>query len=93
MSANIQLSLRKKKLFGSCVIGVVLNNPLRVTGYFCVHGAWRQDPQDYNNYTVGACLCPDNATGGQCQPGFYCPRGSEKPTSCREGHYCETPGN
>ena len=45
-------------------------------GYFCIRAAFDPNPQDYNDYMVGDCLCPDNFTGGQCQPGYYCPGGS-----------------
>ncbi len=30
-----------------------------------------------------------NSTGGECQPGFYCPKGSHEPTPCPGGFYCE----
>ena len=62
------------------------------SGYFCVHAAWLAQPSDYNNYTAGDCLCPTESTGGQCQPGYYCPEGSEEPTPCEEGRYCELAG-
>lgn len=60
-------------------------------GYFCVIGAWSATPTDYNNFTHGDCLCPSNSTGGMCQPGTYCPKGSLEPTLCDEGSYCGTP--
>ena len=46
------------------------------TGYFCIRAAFDPNPQDFNSYVVGDCLCPDNFTGGECQPGYYCPEGS-----------------
>ncbi|GFS22362.1 fibrillin-1-like [Elysia marginata] len=61
-------------------------------GYFCVVGAWSAQPSEYDNFTVGDCLCPSNVTGGQCQPGYYCPQGSHEPVACTEGNYCATPG-
>ena len=30
--------------------------------------------------------------GGECQPGYSCPEGSDSPQACIEGHYCATPG-
>ena len=43
-------------------------------------------------YISGDCLCPSNQTGGQCQPGYYCPVGSYEPTPCPEGKYCDNDG-
>ena len=63
------------------------------SGYFCLLGAWSSQPTDFNNYTDGSCLCPSNSTGGQCQPGYFCPRGSLEPTPCLDGYYCDVPGN
>ena len=60
-------------------------------GYFCIRAAYDPSPQDYNSFVVGDCLCPENVTGGECQPGYYCPEGSNEPTSCEEGKYCATP--
>jgi len=40
----------------------------------------------------GDCICPSNQTGGQCQPGYYCPEGSYEPVPCSEGKYCEVAG-
>ena len=55
-------------------------------GYFCVRAAWTAMPDDFDmnaaNYSSGSCLCPTNVTGGMCQPGYYCPMGSEDPVSC-----------
>lgn len=50
------------------------------------------NPEDFNNFTYGDCLCPANTTGGQCRPGYYCPAGSIEPIACEQGKYCETPG-
>ena len=64
-------------------------------GYYCVRGAHLPNPQDFENITTlfgGVCLCPSNSTGGECQPGFYCPKGSKEPIPCEEGQYCGTPG-
>ena len=32
-------------------------------GYFCVRMAYSKTPQDYDNFTSSACLCPSNSTG------------------------------
>ena len=61
-------------------------------GYFCVNAAWTDKPQDYDNFTAGDCLCPANSTGGKCQEGFFCPEGSDEPTACTGGFYCEGKG-
>ena len=29
-------------------------------------------------------------TGGECQPGYYCPQGSDQPLICPGGYYCPT---
>ena len=63
-----------------------------LTGYYCIRAAWRGDPQDVNVTESTDCACPSVSTGGQCQPGYYCPLGSSSPTACEEGHYCATPG-
>lgn len=62
------------------------------TGYFCVSGAATATPTDYDTSLTCDCPLPSNITGGQCQPGDYCPQGSVEPTPCEEGYYCETPG-
>ncbi|XP_071497018.1 uncharacterized protein [Diadema antillarum] len=61
-------------------------------GYFCIQGAWTAQPNDFDNYTDGDCLCPSITTGGRCQPGYYCPRGSSEPQECTEGNYCDIEG-
>ncbi|XP_071807027.1 uncharacterized protein, partial [Asterias amurensis] len=61
-------------------------------GYFCVQGSWTPQPNDFNNYTEGDCLCPSITTGGRCQPGYYCPKGSSEPQECTEGNYCGVDG-
>lgn len=61
-------------------------------GWFCVRAAWSKTPQDYDNFTSGDCLCPSNSTGGECQPGFFCPEGSHEPTPCTGGSFCATKG-
>nr|XP_054760935.1 neurogenic locus notch homolog protein 3-like [Lytechinus pictus] len=61
-------------------------------GYFCIQGAWTDQPMDFDNYTDGDCLCPSLSTGGRCQPGYYCPRGSFEPEECTEGNYCDVEG-
>ena len=30
--------------------------------------------------------------GGKCQPGYYCPGGSDAPVNCTGGYYCAIPG-
>ena len=62
------------------------------SGFYCLQGAYTPKPEDLANYTAGDCVCPDNSTGGMCQPGTYCPRGSREPTLCEEGQYCGTEG-
>eukprot|EP00057_Strongylocentrotus_purpuratus_P012752 XP_011667226.1 PREDICTED: neurogenic locus notch homolog protein 3 [Strongylocentrotus purpuratus] len=61
-------------------------------GFFCIQGAWTAQPMDFDNYTDGDCLCPSLSTGGRCQPGYYCPRGSIEPEKCTEGNYCDVEG-
>ena len=61
-------------------------------GYFCVNAAYTDEPQDYDNFTSGDCLCPANSTGGECQEGFFCPQGSHEPTACTGGFYCAGKG-
>ena len=34
----------------------------------------------------------DPLEGGRCQPGYYCPGGSDAPINCTGGYYCATPG-
>ena len=55
-------------------------------GWYCIRGAWSDRPTDYgyNNISI-SCFCPSNATGGQCQEGEYCPRGSAEPIPCTPG--------
>ena len=55
-------------------------------GYFCIRAAFDPNPQDFNSYIVGDCLCPDNITGGECQPGYYCPEGSNG--EYQPAYYC-----
>ncbi|XP_077985306.1 uncharacterized protein LOC144439946 [Glandiceps talaboti] len=40
------------------------------------------------------CVCPGFilSVGGLCPPGYYCPIGSDNPTPCTPGMYCQTPG-
>ena len=54
-------------------------------GWYCVRGAWSATPTDLANYTNAGCFCPVNSTGGKCQPGQYCPRGSDQPLNCLPG--------
>ena len=72
--------------------GLTLPTDVCDQGYFCVLGAWSATPNEYDNFTHGDCLCPSNSTGGQCQPGYFCPQASSEPTACTEGNYCETTG-
>lgn len=58
-------------------------------GWYCVSGAYVDMPMDLDNFTSGDCVCPSNATGGECPPGSYCPLGSEYPVLCTGGFYCE----
>ncbi|XP_070551431.1 multiple epidermal growth factor-like domains protein 6 [Ptychodera flava] len=62
-------------------------------GWYCIRGAWSDQPTDYgfSNITIN-CYCPSNSTGGQCEPGEFCPIGSSEPTPCLPGHYCEQSG-
>ena len=50
--------------------------------------AFDPNPQDYNTNLVCDCPLPDNITGGECQPGYYCAQGSHEPTPCEEGSVC-----
>ena len=61
-------------------------------GYFCIQGAWTAQPNDFDNYTEGDCLCPSITTGGRCQPGYFCPMNSSEPQECTEGYYCDDDG-
>ncbi|KAK7882551.1 hypothetical protein WMY93_028725 [Mugilogobius chulae] len=61
-------------------------------GWFCVSAAWTSQPFDLDNYTNANCLCPATATGGRCQPGFYCPVGSSEPLPCPPGTFCNSSG-
>ena len=45
----------------------------------------------YNNLTTN-CFCAGNSTGGQCEPGEFCPEGSIEPTLCTPGYYCDDYG-
>ncbi|XP_043532350.1 delta-like protein 4 [Chiloscyllium plagiosum] len=65
---------------------------LKFKSWFCVSAAWTSQPFDLDNYTTANCLCPATATGGKCQPGFYCPEGSIEPTPCPPGTYCNDSG-
>ena len=57
-------------------------------GWYCVRGAWSERPTDYGYSNVSlSCFCPSNATGGECQPGQFCPRGSKEPQPCLAGNY------
>ncbi len=47
-------------------------------GWYCTQGAEYAQPQD-------------NAQGGQCQPGTYCPAGSAEALECSPGMYCADP--
>nr|XP_006821767.1 PREDICTED: uncharacterized protein LOC100369099 [Saccoglossus kowalevskii] len=62
-------------------------------GWYCIRGAWSDMPTDYGyNNMTSSCYCPNNATGGQCDPGEFCPGGSSQPTPCSPGHYCDSAG-
>lgn len=56
-------------------------------GWYCVRGAWSDQPADITsfNYTMSSCFCPANQTGGKCQPGEFCPTGSDQPQACLPG--------
>ncbi|KAI8480901.1 hypothetical protein Bbelb_413740, partial [Branchiostoma belcheri] len=64
-------------------------------GWYCSGGAFSDKPSPYVNtsdsYSVDT-ECPVyslNFTGGICTPGTYCPEGSQRPTPCDLGQYCE----
>lgn len=57
-------------------------------GWYCVSGAYVDKPMDLDNFTSGDCVCPRNATGGECPPGYFCPEGSDLPKPCTDGYYC-----
>lgn len=57
-------------------------------GWYCVSAAWLDKPMDLDNFTSGDCVCPSNATGGECPPGHFCPEGSDLPKTCEGGYYC-----
>ena len=56
-------------------------------GWYCVGGAWSDQPTDIGNYTASDCICPSDLTGGQCQLGEFCPTGSSGPTPCTGGRF------
>ena len=58
-------------------------------GWYCIRGAWSDQPTDISTYnsSYSDCFCPANQTGGQCQPGQYCPVGSSSPQDCLPGIY------
>ena len=55
-------------------------------GWYCVRGAWSDKPTEIGNYTASNCSCPADLTGGQCQPGQFCPQGSSEPQACLPGN-------
>ena len=65
-------------------------------GWFCSRGAFSPEPYDFAllNLTdvfasvIDSCHCTNVSTGGQCQPGFYCPQGTDIPIPCPRGMYC-----
>jgi hypothetical protein len=57
-------------------------------GWYCISKAYVDKPMDLDNFTSGDCICPSNATGGECPPGHYCPEGSDLPKPCTGGYYC-----
>ncbi|CAK8677709.1 unnamed protein product [Clavelina lepadiformis] len=67
-------------------------------GWYCSLCSLSAKPGDPYNGTVvdTTCLCPVqsdvNSTGGQCQPGSFCPEGSNEPIPCTAGYSCETSG-
>ncbi|EDO39339.1 predicted protein, partial [Nematostella vectensis] len=61
-------------------------------GFYCVRGAWSREPTDMGvmRYFSNAsqCYCSNETTGGMCQPGEFCPEGSQQPTPCTPGKFC-----
>lgn len=53
-------------------------------GWYCRRGAWSNTPIEMGNFT-DSCYCSNVSTGGQCQPGQYCPKGSNEPRPCSPG--------
>ena len=58
-------------------------------GWYCTGGAWSPQPPHIGNITGDTCTCLNFTTGGQCQPGEFCPKGSSKPTPCTAGEIIE----
>lgn len=67
-----------------------LTNPSAkcAAGWYCISKAYVDKPMDFDNFTSDDCVCPSNATGGDCPPGHYCPEGSDLPKPCTGGYYC-----
>lgn len=56
-------------------------------GWYCLRGAWSSRPVHYGNCSSNgtSCFCSNSTTGGDCQPGEFCPPGSSEPTPCKAG--------
>ena len=56
-------------------------------GWYCLRGAWSQRPVHFGSClpNTTSCFCPNTTTGGECQPGEYCPSGSSQPIPCKKG--------
>ena len=60
-------------------------------GWYCVRAAVSPRPYDIGNTSyidanvTSNCFCAIDETGGMCQPGQYCPRGSSQPLDCYGG--------
>ena len=74
--------------------GAVAVTDYCLDGYFCTSGNWRPDPinMSFETNTTRQCRV-HQPVGGECQPGFYCPRGSAQPTPCPPGSFTNTSGN
>ncbi|XP_033646870.1 uncharacterized protein LOC117306372 isoform X1 [Asterias rubens] len=63
-------------------------------GWYCSSGAFAKRPVPNDNttgdYSVSECpIYTLNNTGDICPPGTYCPEGSQYPTPCPKGKFCE----
>ena len=97
---SVQSPLSSDVIYVCCPPGYYCGSPGReavtapcAPGWYCIRGAWSDKPTDdgysggADNGTAADCFCPNSTTGGQCQPGEFCPGGSDLPTPCTRGKW------